>query len=132
MTIGYSQNYPWGNPTDFETKIKGDIKIHTIREDKTKRWKAGSIIHHVYGSRTKQRRQFELGKCVSVQRFDLSWNGGHMPNEVTIKVDGRELYEKEKLLLAQNDGFSSMFDFLRWFSNDVENYTLIHWTDLKY
>ena len=43
-------------------------KIHTIREDKTNRWKAGNLIHFVINNRTKKRYQFApIIKCVSIQ-----------------------------------------------------------------
>jgi len=98
MTLGYSQTFPWGEPTLFREKIlkefdnlarplsielSGDElkslmaqidsidnpKLHTIRQDPTNRWREGRDIHHVYGNRTKARKCFLKNRCLSTQRI---------------------------------------------------------------
>lgn len=41
MILSFKQQFPWGTPTNFESKILSGIKKHSIREDKHRRWKAG-------------------------------------------------------------------------------------------
>ena len=57
----------------FETPDYGlESKLHTIREDKTNRWKAGNDIHFVINNRTKDRFQFApIVKCKSVQNIEI-------------------------------------------------------------
>ena len=114
-------------------------KLHTIREDKSNRWKAGNYIHFVINNRSKNRFQFApVIKCLSVQKIRILWddeepcvylwksdNVGFMP----FAYSGYN--EKGLLNLAQNDGFESIDDFFKWFDSDFTG-KIIHWTDLKY
>lgn len=114
-----------GFKKQFVDKIKNGSKIHTIREDKHKRWKEGNTIHFATGVRTKKYKQFISGMCFGVQEI-------YIDNEQTVvMVDGRRLTFYEIETLAKNDGFDSVCDFLKWFG---DNFTgrIIHWTKLKY
>lgn len=103
-------------------------KLHTIREDKTNRWKAGNDIHFVINNRTKNRFQFApILKCASVQEIQIY----HMKHSKNIYVDGIWLSDCEIKQLAINDGFPSVEAFFSFFNNDFDG-KIIHWTDLKY
>jgi hypothetical protein len=104
-------------------------KIHTIREDKPNRWKAGSIIHAVYGNRTKFRFQFApLFKCVSTQTIEIVFE----PENIYIAIDNRLLNYDKICELAANDGFENISEFFNYF--DYKDFTgkIIHFTDFKY
>lgn len=111
--------------TNFEQKIKDGIKIHTIREDRNKRWKDGNKIHFATGVRSSNYNCFKEGKCRGVQE---------------IKIENRMVWVDEVLLsyleletLAKNDGFDSTSDFWGCFDNySPFEGRLIHWTNLLY
>lgn len=107
----------------FKDKILNGTKIHTIREDKHKRWKEGNKIHFVTGARTKQRNVFFEGTCTCV---DSVWISGI--SKIIIMNDTRRLNEDEIKEFAKNDGFDDVQDFWKWFSGKGEDYVLIHWT----
>lgn len=138
----------------FKTKGKPDIiieneKIHTIRDDIYNRWKAGMMIHHAYGVRTKHYQCFAIGQCISTQILEIKsvdWRdvvqnpheikaiksmSDKEPKVFQLYVDGRLLNGSEINDIAKNDGFDSTEDFFRWFDKPGEK-TIIHFTDLKY
>jgi hypothetical protein len=130
---------------------KKDIlpKLHTIREDKTNRWKAGTKIDFFINVRKKNMFRFApVLPVVSTQKIEIIYSGGSL-NYASIYIDG-ELFlnnynphqvikgiksddEKEEIIikLAQNDGFDTIEDFVSYFDKDFEG-KIIHWTDLKY
>lgn len=124
----------------FETPDYGlESKLHTIREDKTNRWKAGNDIHFVINNRTKDRFQFApVVKCRSVQNIEIKeMIMTTRPNCMiedkiyTVKVDNKYLSENEIENLAINDGFPDTKSFFDFF-NDGFNGKIIHWTDKRY
>lgn len=124
MILGFKQQFK-------EPTLKG-TKIHTIREDKHNRWKAGKIIHFATGVRTKNYNCFKEGVCVSVQTIEIKHNKNVCKVlSRTVIVDGRELEPTEILRLAKNDGFKTKNDFFDWFNKDFKG-KLIHWTNKKY
>ncbi|MDR2205793.1 MAG: ASCH domain-containing protein [Flavobacteriaceae bacterium] len=122
MTLSFKQQ--------FKEKILNGSKIHTIREDKSNRWKAGNIIHFATGVRTKSYECFATGKCVSVQEIEIIRVSDYA-NETIIKVDERALPFEEIQKLAWNDGFHHILEFWLWFNRDFKG-KIIHWTDFKY
>lgn len=125
----------------FREPIKAGTKKHSIREDKSRRWQKGHIIHFATGVRTKNYEQFHEAICTGVQDIEIKYTD--MRGAVEIYIDGEQfglwhrfMPEKsvnpEKVLqLARNDGFESVKDFLSWFQRDFKG-RIIHWTDLKY
>jgi hypothetical protein len=102
MTLGYKQEFPWGEPTNFREKIwKGVMestgplsvemkgkelkdymaiesnlhpKLHSIRADAKDMW--GSFagdIHHVYDNRKPTRQCFLRNKFNGWQRIQIIW-----------------------------------------------------------
>lgn len=124
-------------------------KLHTIREDSTNRWKAGMLINHAFGVRTKGYRCFAKNQCLSTQTIQIEEMAmisasycyvvvGHsdrldetFSKIFRVAVDGRNLTTEEIQTLARNDGFDSTEDFFRWFNGNWKG-KIIHWTDLKY
>jgi len=114
----------------FEHKILGGTKIHTIREDRQDRWKAGNKIHFSTGIRTPGYNCFKVAKCMGVQEFEIVWIhdlpfiyiGDKMP---------MGLSDAEIVILSRNDGFDSTEDFFSWFNKDFKG-KIIHWTDFRY
>ena len=118
----------------FPTKICRGEKIHTIREDKTDRWMSGKIIHFCTGVRTKNYRKFSIGVCYSVQRIRIIHSKGWWACSIFIEDfngEVRELTYEQMEILARNDGFDSLTDFMKWFSEDFTG-KIIHWTDFRY
>lgn len=129
-------------------------KIHTIREDKSDRWKSGMAIHPVINNRTPKRFQFAPTiPCKAVQRIDIKdvtgtrimgsdLNYGYILKHAIRDVDfylAYEVYVDDKRLmtdaigeLAINDGFDTIDSFFKYFADGIVNGKLIHWTDLKY
>ena len=132
-----------GFKPQFVAPILDGSKIHTIREDKNKRWKPGNKIHFATGVRTKNYKQFkEITPCISVQRILIFWFG----TTVKIVIDGKLKvnfntatayidYDNNGYSFLENlsfkDGFYSIDAFLKWFSKDYIG-RIIHWTGLKY
>lgn len=115
-------------------------KLHTIREDKTDRWKVGTKIDFFINVRQPSMFRFApVLPVVSIQQFEIKWV------ELTEKypiilIDNKRFYdgivkldyETNKMLqFAQNDGFDNIEDFFNYFNSDFKG-KIIHWTALKY
>jgi len=123
-----------GFKSQFVKPILEGTKIHTIREDKNDRWKAGNKIHFATGVRTKDYCMFKLDKCVSVQRFEirypeLEFPSGKTFNQPKILVDGIWV---NMFKIALNDGFNNHIELLDFFKNRPFKGKIIHWTDFRY
>jgi hypothetical protein len=126
----------------FPDLIERDIKIHTLRLDKTKRWKPGRPIQHwMYSPRHTQLNPYQFckdkyGICISVQRIILTPLYNHVcPLEASI--DNKMMSQEAMHLLAHNDGFENIFKMKEWFfpeegPNQLWQGRIIHWTDFKY
>lgn len=123
---------------DVLPKLDWPPKIHTIREDKGKRWKAGTTIHPVINNRRPDRYQFApCFPCVSRQEIRIEW----MHNFPSIKINGIDYYKVDMMTgevidmgieqLARNDGFDTIHEFLEWFNKDFLG-TIIHFTNFQY
>ena len=119
------------NP-QFKQPILDGTKIHSIREDKHKRWKIGRLIHFATGVRTKLYQQFLLRTCMGTQKIKIEYdNIPPIGDSATVMIDGEFLDFDGMELLAKNDGFESISDFFEWFNKDFSG-KIIHWTNLKY
>lgn len=118
-------------------------KLHTIREDKTGRWKPGMMIDFFINVRTKNMFRFAPGvPVVSIQKIEIVWHSDSRNlelsklapkrfNYVDVIVDNNILYFEDVKLLAQNDGFNDIYDFFFYFNQDFSG-KIIHWTDKQY
>ena len=135
MILSYKKQFPWKKETYFKNKILEGIKIHSLREDKTGRWKAGNHIHHAHGIRTKNYDCFLENDCVSVQSIHINYyKVGAFIKRTELIIDGEVIFNQTSEwaeILAKNDGFDSVEDFFKWFSSDFQG-RIIHWTDYKY
>lgn len=116
-------------------------KIHTIREDKTNRWKPGMNIDFFINVRTKKMFRFApVLPVVSVQKVEIKYH----TNTFLVHIDGKLFFfgnrdftvnefenHKGMLELAQNDGFDTIEDFFEYFNEDFSG-KIIHWTDKSY
>ena len=123
---------------DFDYFLNCIPKIHTIREDKNDRWKAGTKIDFFINCRQPSMFRFApVLPVVSVQEVLMTY---YHSDIIQISVDGRELFSYiERTEFAINDGFDSWEDFFNYFypkikasPQDAYKPKLIHWTDLKY
>ena len=113
----------------FKQPILDGTKIHTIREDKANRWKAGRVIQFATGVRTKSYTKFNEGVCEGTQEIEIRWEENVVFPEVY--VNGEELNYHDMILLAENDGFNTLTEFCKWFLSDFKG-RIIHWTDFIY
>ena len=115
----------------FPALIKEGIKIHTIREDKTNRWKPGMIIHHwMHNPRNKSKNPYHFLKdehfhLVSKQKIYIE------PKIQMVIIEDRRLNDAEIDELAYNDGLTYRRLFFTWFSNTFTG-DILHWTNKKY
>jgi len=116
------------------------FKAHTIREDKSERWKPGAKIHFVINNRQPTRFQFApVVKCTAVQPVKITCFSDLREVEIAkslwrAKTTARgKPYEWDLQLqiLAQNDGFDSVEDFFAWFNQDFIG-KIIYWTRYTY
>lgn len=123
---------------NFFVKDKCHHKIHTIREDKTDRWKPGILIDFFINCRQKNMFRFAPRvPVVDTQEVFMTYAHSDL---IQISIDGRELFGySERLEFAQNDGFDTWEDFFNYFypqimaaEKKVYKPKLIHWTDFKY
>lgn len=133
MVLSFNQNFP--------EKILNGTKIHTIREDRHNRWKAGRSIQMSILVRTSKQRKFADKECTAVQAIKITYIDDR--GAVKVEIDGRELgvwhrFIPEKSVnpeaievLARNDGFESVEGFLKWFVRDFEG-KIVHWTEFRY
>ncbi len=120
-------------------------KIHTFREDKHDRWKAGMKVSMVYrGAGYKILHHFnegipELGTIKSIQKIKITCAGSIDPKvyrehgaKFCIKVDGKEIEDTMNVVkLVQNDGFYGLHQFCKWFKIDWQG-KILHFTDFRY
>jgi hypothetical protein len=136
MILGFKTSFPWGAETNFRNKVLAGYvhrgvaalamlqpKIHTIREDKGKRWGLGMKIHFCTGARTKQMNIFKVDECKGTQEINIVYP--------KIFVDNRLLAQGEMLDLSRNDGFESIGDFWKYFDKPFMG-RIIHWTEKRY
>lgn len=141
ILIDYYAKYECNFKHGWNQYLNIPPKLHTIREDKADRWKAGNNIHFVINNRTKNRFQFApVIKCVSVQEIEIKYkilrhrvspSGIDQYVEVNVFLDGLKLIKNEVEKLVINDGFPSLEAFFLFFNKDFQG-KIIHWTDLKY
>lgn len=145
--IGYNHNF------DIDILSSCEPKLHTIREDKTNRWKCGMMIDFFINVRKKDMFRFAPKvPVVSVQNiviFDVKNQEFHSNNGV-IYITKRVVYIGGKyyggayidngivlnntgclVQFAKNDGFDTVQNFFDYFNSDFIG-KIIHWTDLKY
>ncbi|MGB5818842.1 MAG: hypothetical protein WBG90_05105 [Saonia sp.] len=106
-------------------------KLHTIREDKSDRWKVGRNIHFYINSRKPNMFLFApVIPCISVQKIKII-HSGEKWRPPWVLIDGIIQLAYEVETLAKNDGFDSLQDFFSYFNTDFTG-KIIHWTNLKY
>ena len=128
-----------GFKPQFVEKIIKKKKMHTIREDKKRRWKVGNDIHFATGIRTKNYNQFHKSRCKKIDDIEIIWNHPFRADfnssscvmidskgYFSVIVNGKRLGYSEISNLAKNDGFDNVEDFAEWFNSDF-NGRLIHW-----
>jgi len=102
-------------------------KIHTIREDKTNRWKVGMKIHFWSGNPRNVKKhpyQFGLGMVKEVLPIEI------YPSQNMVKINRNSIEStitEIKLLnrLAINDGFLGWEDMKKWFKFDFKGKIII-------
>jgi len=119
----------------IKNHLKESWKIHTIRDDKPNRWKAGNIIHFVTGNRTPQYDNFATDKCSGIEKIVFKL----VDNILTVRIGYCELDRKQINVLARLDGFNDIEAFERWFvplcfesENQTYEAKIIHWTEFRY
>lgn len=132
MNLHFKTKFDGKMPTGFKEKILKKIKKHSIVDDPKGRWRVDMEIQMVVNPYSPERDQFnegrkDLSKVISIQQFSIKWKD----YDYTVKVDSRELSKDEVEVLAINDGFDDLVQFLTYFSKS-KSAKIIHWTKLKY
>lgn len=123
----FNKNWDW--LPEEHTRMKNP-KIHTIREDKNDRWQVGTKIDFFINCRQKNMFRFApVLPVVSIQEIEIIHQ--EFMNDIIIKVNGKKLNIFGQQLLAKNDGFDCLFDFLMYFREDFKG-KIIHWTEFRY
>lgn len=119
-------------------------KIHTMREDKNNRWKIGNKIDFFINARQKDMFRFAPTLPVlNIQSIEIRWILEEK-RKVEIWIDGFcyvqnynvqdnfwSLRQERMDILARNDGFDNVEDFLNYFDKDFKG-KITHWTNFKY
>ncbi|KVV16118.1 hypothetical protein [Flavobacterium sp. TAB 87] len=144
--LAHSQAFPdfyvYEEISIFEQE-KLNPKLHTIREDKTNRWKAGMKIDFFINCRQKNMFRFApVLPVVGIQKVEIKWFELFGKKLVRIFIndhsfgsvkfdDSNLIVTGEVLALAHNDGFNTITEFFDYFNEDFKG-KLIHWTDMSY
>ena len=125
---------------EFRNRIRREIKVHTIRDDKHNRWKVGNKIHFWLGNPRNTRGktkpyQFGVGEVSRVEtiRMDFAipedWQKDivYIGNDIVLKTID-ELND-----LAENDGFDNWTQMKLWFDNPDKQYfgKIIFWKNFE-
>lgn len=127
----------------FEQKIMRKEKIHTIREDKTDRWKVGMKIHAwMHNPRNVQKNPHPIDVeslyVVSIQIIEIKIQSDIMVIWIDKVLCGlfnlNSNYSSDIIKeLVKNDGFRNIIEFYNFFKPRCPfSGKLIHWTDFKY
>lgn len=138
---------------NFDRSIIHNKKLHTIREDKKNRWKAGTKIDFFINTRQKNMFRFApVLPVISTQKIEFIWKenpknqkclGISFDKTCTIIIDncffGDVLFFKGNLIsasynlpdFAKNDGFDTAEELFAYFNKNFKG-KIIHWTYLKY
>jgi hypothetical protein len=108
----------------FIEPINNGLKVHTIREDKHRRFEPGREIQFGANVRTKSYFQFYSATCESIQRI-IIWPATR--RVFVLNDGGHELDEHDINRLAENDGFATVEDFWKWFNGPVFIGFIIGW-----
>lgn len=148
----YSSKFDWWwwSITDDQWDRQNFAKIHTLREDKADRWKAGMPIHFVINNRRPDRLQFApVLPCVSTQKIRIEkesidptlpkgmasgWNIKNFKVWIDDKHYTKPIgYDEDKVeFLAHQDGFMFDHQFIDWWPEGVWKGKIIHWTNFRY
>lgn len=136
----FPSNHPRSKqPTDFENKIKGGSKIHTIRYDGKDAWnkrysdimsgrKYLSVREWTGRPYNSDQRELVRYDKIGMQRITMTYDSSDSEPEVW--VDGKKVPVEE---VAKNDGLS-VEDFVSWFfdKDNVFEGVIVHFTDFRY
>lgn len=127
--------------TQFEQAILEGRKIHTLRADPKRRWKAGMSIQHWMGSPRNTRAsrkpyQFATGVCSGTQEVKIHCHHGQWIDTIQIEVDGRFLDSLEIKTFIYSDGLEED-EFFNFFGDRKQKHSIwegriIHFTDYRY
>jgi hypothetical protein len=121
-------------------------KIHTIREDVKQKWYPGKMIHfQQWQGKPYNSKCYQFAPvipCFSIQKieikhvnfggYDVFIDDKHFHYQPSFQIDDWDCQSTNRMLnLVQNDGFSSIAEFFRYFEKDFSG-KIIHWTNLKY
>lgn len=141
----YKERFPFDYDW-FPIFMKSKPKIHTIRADVKEKWTPGKMIHfQQWTSKPYNSKCYQFAPvipCVSTQKIEIRHNKGggcdvfvddrHFHYQPALRIDDWDCQSTNRMLnLAQNDGFSSIEQFFRYFDKDFSG-KIIHWTNLKY
>jgi hypothetical protein len=133
------------------SEISPLFKYHSIREDKSERWKEGNKIHFVIRNRRPNRFQFlPVIQVSGVQKIKIRtekiltpvndvpyeimffWIDGEFFGQIVKDPDGVYIVDSSVARLAINDGLT-VKQFYRWFADKMPfDGKIIHWSEIRY
>lgn len=142
MIAGLNPSIHYPKDYNFIAKDKLPAKLHTMRQDKADRWKAGNKIDFFINCRQKDMFRFApVLPVVSTQKVEIKWFEWFGKKMVRVWIDDKSFacvkFDNEMIItghilqLAQNDGFDKVEGFFAYFNEDFKG-KIIHWTDLRY
>jgi len=153
MNIMFMTKFPDGTPTDFLRKIIKSFHPHIYeKEGLLEMMVTGTVPPFIFPKRHTMRRskrvkkgmnlslrnwqgkpyrspQIEFAETICVSTQDVVVFRVH--GKVRVWIDDRLLNDKEIEILAINDGFESVDDFIKYFQKGFIG-QIIHWTELRY
>ena len=127
-------------PISQISKLEIKPKIHTIRDDKNNRWKAGNKIDFFINARQKNMYRFApVLPVVRIQNFEIVYETSfYRKRHPVVFINNVMFYdavghrnEYKMLDFVNSDGFDTIEDFFDYFDKDYKG-KIIHWTDLEY
>jgi len=112
----------------FVDRIKSGVKVHTIREDKTDRWKVGRTIQFWRGNPRNVKNkpyQFGTGVCSEVHRIRI-----YPALDIVNVFEDENYFTMDLQKLATKDGFDSWEKMKEWFKEPFIG-KIIYWEEFK-
>lgn len=124
---------------EFITLIKEGVKVHTIRDDKHNRWKAGTKIHFWLGNPRNTRGknkpyQFGVSEVSRVENIRMDFFCSEDWQNDVVYIGDCKLSTIEGLNeLAIKDGFDNWEQMKNWFVNPDGQYfgKIIFWKNFE-
>lgn len=98
----------------YKLRSKEKPKRTTIRAMRKRPFKKGDKLYLYTGLKTKNCHKLGEAICTKAELCKMDYKD----SELTISMDDRKLTWEEIIRLANIDGFSAVYDFIKWFQDN--------------